>query len=141
MQHRNNRLKRKSRFFTCRFATIFIYQNKSYYFRPKTNTIDIYEQKHTLKYQNGLLVHSEKFDLNINSKEIIYFEYYPNGRLKRRKIEREPEPELKVTYVGSPGSNDMSYEYKFDKSGRIKKLYYIIGKEKYKIATYEYKEK
>ena len=75
--------------------TILVYQDKSYYFRPKTNTTDIYERIHTLKYQNSLLVHSEKFDLNRNEKEITYFEYYPNGKLKRRKIEREPEPEFK----------------------------------------------
>ena len=121
--------------------TVLIYQSKSYYFRPKTNTTDIYEEIHTLKYQNGLLVHSEIFDLDSNSKEITFFEYYPNGRLKRRKIEREPEPEFKVVYVGGPGSDEMFYEYKFDKSERIKKLYYIIGKKKYKIAIYEYNKR
>ncbi|MDR1879465.1 MAG: hypothetical protein LBQ78_00855 [Tannerellaceae bacterium] len=118
--------------------TILIYQHKSYYFRPKTNTTDIYEKIHTLKYQNGLLVYSEKFNPNENYKEMTFFEYYPNGRLKRRKIEREPEPEFSGMYVGSPGSDDESYEYKFDKSGRIKAFYCIIEKKKYKITTYKY---
>ena len=121
--------------------TILIYQHKSYYFRPKTNTIDIYEQRHTLKYQNGFLIQSEKFDLKENSKEITLFEYYPNGMLKRRKIEREPEPEFKGHYVGGPGSDDEYYKYKFDQSGRIRTFYRIIGKKKYKIATYEYDKK
>lgn len=121
--------------------SILIYQDKSYYFRPKTNTTDIYERIHTLKYQKGLLVRKEKIDLNRNEKEITYFEYYPNGRLKRRKIEREPEPELKGVYVGGPGSDDEFYEYKFDKWGRIKTFYRIIGKKKYKIATYKYNKK
>ncbi|MDR2083762.1 MAG: hypothetical protein LBP67_02050 [Bacteroidales bacterium] len=119
--------------------TILIYQDKSYYFRPKTNATDIYEQIHTLKYKNGLLIHSEKFDLDRNEKEITYFEYYPNGRLKRREIKREPES--KRTYSGGPGSDDEYYEYTFDESGRITTFYRIIGTEKYKIATYEYDKK
>ena len=93
-----------------------------------------------MTYKNGLLIHSEIFDVNRNSKEITYFEYYYDGKLKRRKIEREPEPEVKGTYVGGPGNDDMHYEYKLDKSGRIKTLYYIIEKKKYKIATYQYYE-
>ena len=120
--------------------TVLIYQDKSYFFRPKTNTTAIYEKIYTLKYQYGLLVHSEEFDIDENSKEITYFEYYPNGRLKREKIERVPE-DKDIVYVGGPGSDNMSYKYKFDKSGRVKKLYYIIRKKKYKIATYEYYKK
>ena len=121
--------------------TIFVYQHKSYYFRPKTNTIDVFERRYTLKYQNNLLVLSEEFDLNENSKETTHFEYFPNGMLKRRKIEREPEPEFKGYYVGGPGGDDEFYKYKFDKSGRVKTFYRIIGKKKYKIATYEYNKK
>ena len=121
--------------------TILIYRSKSYYFRPKTNTTDVYEKIYTLKYKNELLIRSEEFDLDENSKENTYFYYYPNGMLQRRKIEREPEPEFGVVYVGGPGSDDMSYKYKFDKFGRIKKLYYIIGKKRYKIATYKYYKK
>ena len=119
--------------------SILTYQDRSYYFRPKTNTTDIYERIHTLKYQNGLLVYSEEFDINREKKEMKYFEYYPNGMLKRRKIEREPE--LKGYYSGGPGSDDEFYEYEFDKSGRIKTFYRIIGKKKYKIATYKYNKK
>jgi hypothetical protein len=139
--HRNHRDSTVIQLIESKGDTILIYQHKSYYFRPKTNTIDIFEQRYTLKYQNDLLVMSEKIDLNRNEKEITYFEYYSNGRLKRRKIEREPEPELKGFYVGGPGSDDEFYEYKFDKSGRIKTFYRIIGKKKYKIATYEYNKK
>jgi hypothetical protein len=121
--------------------TILIYQHKSYYFRPKTNATAVFERRYTLNYQNDLLVLSEMFDLNENSKETTHFEYFANGMLKRRKIEREPEPEDKVNYVGGPGSDDEFYKYKFDKSGRIKTFYRIIGKKKYKIATYEYDKK
>lgn len=121
--------------------TILTYRDKSYYFRPKTNTTDVYERIHTLKYQNGLLVCTEKFDLDRNEKEITYFDYYPNGRLKRRKIERKPEPEFNAHYAGGPGSDDEFYEYKLDKLGRIKTFYRIIGKKKYKIATYKYMKK
>lgn len=118
--------------------SILIYQDKSYYCRPKTNTTDIYERIHILKYQKDLLVYKEKVDLNRNEKEITYYEYYPNDRLKRRKIEREPERELREVYIGGPGSDSEFYEYKFDKQGRIKTLYRIMGKRKYKIATYKY---
>lgn len=121
--------------------TCLIYQEKSYRFRPKTGLTDIYEKKYTLTYKNGLLIHSEIFNINNNSKEITYFEYYSNGKLKRRKIEREPEPEFKGVYAGGPGSDDMYYEYKLDKLGRIKTLYHIIEKKKYKIATYKYYER
>jgi hypothetical protein len=120
--------------------TCLIYQSKSYLFRPETGLTDIYETKHTLTYKNGLLIHSEIFDVNKSSKEITYFKYYSNVKLKRRKIEREPEPEVKGMYVGGPDSDDIYYEYKLDKSGRIKTLYYIIEKKKYKIATYQYYE-
>ena len=120
--------------------TCLIYQSKSYHFRPETGLTDIYKKKYTLSYKDGLLIRSEVFDINESSKEITYFEYYSNRKLKRRKIEREPEPEFKVTYVGAPGSDDMYYEYKLDKSGRIKTLYYVIGKKKYKIAKYQYGE-
>ena len=121
--------------------TVLVYQRMVHYFRPKTDTTVIYEETYTFKYQNGLLVRSQKFDVEEQKSEITYFEYYPNGMLKRRKIEHKPEPEFKGTYIGGPGSDDMSYKYKFDKFGRVKKLYYIIGKKKYKIAVYEYSEK
>ena len=116
--------------------TTLIYQKKSCYFRPRTNVTDIYEEKHTLNYKNGLLVSFEKIDEN--SRETTFLEYYSNRKLKRKKTEREPEEEF-IT-VGGPGGDDMIYEYKFDIFGRIKKLYYIIGEKKYKIATYEYRK-
>jgi len=109
-------------------ADTLIYQTKYSY--PKRMYI----------LKNGLLVYSE----NYSEGETTYFEYYPNGRLKRRKIEREPPiSELDAIdnmYVGGPGSDDEFYKYKFDKSGRIKTFYRIIGKKKYKIATYRYEE-
>jgi len=117
--------------------TTLIYQKKTYYFRPKRNVTDIYEEKHTLNYKNGLLISFEKIDES--RRATTYLEYYSNRKLKRKKTEREPEEEFVMT--GGPGGDDMVYEYKFDISGRIKKLYFIIGKEKYKIATYEYRKK
>jgi hypothetical protein len=108
--------------------TVLIYQQKRH----------DYIQRYILKYQNSLLVLFEEFDLDENSKTTTHFEYFSNGLLKRRKIEREPEPKLKMHYTGGPGSDDESYEYKFDKSGRVKTFYRIIEKKKYKIATYKY---
>jgi len=90
-----------------------------------------------LNYKNGLLVSFEKVDENRRATTSL--EYYSNGKLKRIKTEREPDEEFVV--IGGPGGDDMIYKYNFDKFGRIKKLYYIIGKKKYKIATYEYNKK
>lgn len=118
--------------------SILIYHEKSHYFRSKTNTTDVYEKTHTLKYQEDLLVRHEKRDLHNNQKEITYFEYYPNGRLKRRTIERDKKFVPEGYYMGVPGADDQYYEYKFDKVGRIKTLYLHINKIKYKIATYKY---
>lgn len=118
--------------------TCLVYQSKSYIFRPKTNTADVHEKRYTANYSDGLLIRLEAFDVDKNSKETTHYEYYPNGKLKRRKIERDPEPAFKVMYTGGPGGDDMYYEYKFDKSGRIRTLYHIVDAKRYKIATYRY---
>ena len=119
--------------------TILIYQLNNYYFREKSGTKDTLIEMKSLYYHNNLLIKLEEVDLNRNSKTTTQYEYFPNGLLKRRKIVREPEPELKGHYVGGPGSDDEFYKYKFAKSGRIRTFYKIVGDETYKIATYKYK--
>lgn len=114
--------------------TILIYQSKSYYFRPQTNTTDIYEKRYTLKYRDELLVHSEEFDLNRDRKEIAHFEYYPNGMLKRKKTEIEPKLQNTIGYFGG----EESYEYEFDKFGQVKIKYYLTREERYRSTTYKY---
>jgi len=118
--------------------SIFKYQEKAYYIRPKTGKTDIYETIYTLKYRNNLLISNEILDKENNSKEIKTYEYFDNGRLQRRVIERIPEPQLKGVYTGGPGSDDEYYKYKLDKLGRIVKFYRIINGKKYKIAVYRY---
>jgi len=73
-----------------------------------------------------------------NSKEIKTYDYYDNGRLKRRIIERIPKPEQKSFYLGGPGSDNEYYKYTFYSNGRIKKFYRIIEGKKCKIAVYKY---
>ncbi len=119
--------------------TLLIYNLKSYFLRIQTNTVVINEEIHTLKYQNGLLVYHEKLKVDENSKEKVSFEYYPNGRLKRRKLVRDPELEYEIVY-GGLGSDDMYYKYKLDRFGRIKKLYYIIDGKRHRVSTYRYKK-
>lgn len=75
-----------------------------------------------------------------NGTRTTYYQYFENGELKRRIIERDPEPELKGTFVSSPGSDDMSWEYDYDKKGRIKKSYSIVDGKKYKLEKYKYIE-
>lgn len=116
--------------------SILKYQRKAYTFIQKPDTsITI----HTLRFKNNLLLNSEIYDFDRNTKLIITYEYFDNGRLKRRKIERFPKPEDELGYIGGPGSDDEFYKYKTDSIGRIKRFYRIINNKKYKIATYSYK--
>lgn len=114
--------------------SILIYQEKLYRFRPQTNTTDIYEYRYTIKYQNDLVVLLERLNVDKNEKRITYYEYFPDGMLKRRKTERTPDP------VWEP-VDDMFYEYEFDKLGRVKTYYYIVGGQKHRGATYKYYKK
>jgi hypothetical protein len=118
--------------------TILIYKKRSYYFRPNKNMTDVYEEIYSFAYKNKLLTCFEIYDLNDNSKTITYYNYFPDGKLRRQKIERNPKPDVEVLYLGGTGSDDMFYEYKLDKEGRIQNLYYLVNKKKYKIATYKY---
>jgi len=118
--------------------SVLIYQEKAFYFRPKTGKTDVFEKIYTLKYRNKLLTSNEIYSKEKNSKEIKTYDYYDNGRLKRRIIERIPKPEQKSFYVGGPGSDNEYYKYTFDSNGRIKKFYRIIEGKKFKIAVYKY---
>jgi hypothetical protein len=116
--------------------TTLVYQTKSFYFRPKTNTTGIYETNYTLNYKNGQLVCLKTVDED--SKTTTFFEYYPDGKLKCRTIERESEEMVRIVWSGGHGADDMFFKYKLDRFGRIKTMYYIIKEKKYKIATYKY---
>ena len=118
--------------------SIIKYQEKTYYYRPKTGKTDVYETIYTLTYRNDLLIGNEILNKENNSKEIKTFEYDDNVRLKRRVVERIPRPELNGFYTGGPGSDDEFYKYKLDSKGRIKKYYKIINGKRYKIAVYYY---
>jgi len=118
--------------------TLLKYRERAFYYRPKTKTTDVYETHYILRYRGNYLISKEEFDKDKNSTEINKYEYYDNGRLKRRLIERIPKPEQKSFYVGGPGSDDESYEYKLDSQGRILKYYKIINGKKSKIAVYRY---
>jgi len=118
--------------------TILKYQEQTFYYRPRTKKTDVYETVYTLKYKDGLLISRDEFDKEQNSTKIKKYEYFENGRLKRRLIERIPELEEESVYVGGPGSDDEFYEYKIDSEGRIKVFYRIINEKKFKIAEYSY---
>ena len=117
------------------------YHEKAFYFRPKTGKTDIYETFYSLSFQNDLLINKEIFNKKENSVENKSYEYFENGRLKRRTIKRIPELKIKGVYTGGPGSDDEFYEYKLDSKGRIKTFYLIVNSKKYKIAVYKYFEK
>jgi hypothetical protein len=118
--------------------SVLMYQEKAFHYRPKTGKTDIYETIYTLRYRNRLLMSNEVHDKSDNSKKIQTYEYYDNGRLKRRTIERIPKPVENLLYVGGPGSDDERYKYTFDSKGRVKKFYRIIEGKKFKIAVYKY---
>jgi hypothetical protein len=119
--------------------SIFVYQEMNYYYRPKTGKSDLYETIYTLTNRKNQLIRNEILDKQNNSKEIETYEYYDDGRLMRRLIQRIPEPKLKSVYTGGPGSDDEYYKYKFDSKDRIKKFYKIIDGRRYKIAVYSFK--
>ncbi|MCU0378748.1 MAG: hypothetical protein MUC78_10870 [Bacteroidales bacterium] len=118
--------------------TLLKYQEQAFYYRPKTDKTDVFKTVYTLRYRNGLLISKEKYDQQNNSTEFLKYEYFGNGRLKRRLLERIPEPKIQDVYLGGPGSEDESYKYNLDSEGRIKVFYRIINGKKYKIAAYSY---
>jgi hypothetical protein len=118
--------------------TLLKYQEQAFYYRPKTKKTDVLKTVYTLRYQNGLLISNEKYDQQNNANELLKYEYFGNSRLKRRLIERIPEPKIKEVYIGGTGSDDEFYNYKLDSEGRIKVFYRIINGKKYKIAVYCY---
>jgi len=118
--------------------TLLKYQEQAFYYRPKTKKTDVFKTVYTLRYRNGLLISKEKYDQQNNATELLKYEYFDNGRLKRRLTERIPVPEMEGAYLGGPGSDDESYKYKLDPQGRIKVFYRIINGKRYKIAVYSY---
>lgn len=118
--------------------TLLRYQEKTFYYRPYNKKTDVQEIIYTLRFKNGLLISSEEFDEEENSKEIIQCEYYNNGRLKRKVIEGIPEGSIKGIYEGVPESADETYKYKLDSKGRIEKLFRIVNGKKYKIIDFRY---
>jgi len=121
--------------------SILVYKEMNYYYRPKTRKSDVYETIYTLTFRENLLAKKEILDKQDNSKEIRTYEYFDNGRLKRRAITRIPEPEIKGIYTGGPGGDDEYYKYKIDTKDRIKRFYRIINGKGYKIAVYTYDKK
>jgi hypothetical protein len=120
--------------------TLLKYQEQAFYYRPKTNVTDVFQTYYTLRFKNDQLISKETFNKEENSTEIEKYEYYKNGLLKRRLIERIPQPEHEPVYVGGPGSDDEYYKYKLDAVGRIKVYYLIVNKKKFKIAEYRYEK-
>jgi len=101
---------------------------------------NIVEEKNILTYQDRLLMKKEEITSD-KKKEITSYEYYNNGKLKRRTITREPKPEFQDVYVGAPGSDDQSYSYTYDREGRVKRLFTIIGDKTYKLSASRYENK
>lgn len=121
--------------------SILKYQEKAYYFRPATGKTAVYENEYILRYKNGLLISNCIINKEDNSKKIKTFEYFEDGRLKRRLIKRLPKPQQEDFYWGGPGGDDEYYKYKLDTKGRVRKFYRIINDNRYKIATYRYNER
>lgn len=119
--------------------TLLTYIEKNYYYRPKTKTSDVYQTTYNLKYKTGLLIKKEILNNEAKSKETRKYEYFENGRVKRRRIETQPKPIIKSHYSGGPGGNDELYKYKYDSQERVKAFYKVTNGKRYKIATYKYK--
>jgi hypothetical protein len=120
--------------------SIFNYQCIDYHYRVDKNLLETFEKNYILTFKEGLLIKKEEFEPSNKCMTITIFEYYNNGKLKRRTIERIPDPEIKSVYVGGPGADDMSYEYKYDSFGRVIEYFIIIEGRKYKMTEYKYKK-
>ena len=118
--------------------SLYVYEETSYHFRKKSNKNWSHSTIHEIIKDNYGLNRKWIKD-NKERKVITNYEYYQNGKIKRRTITRIPEYEIEETYLGGPGSDDQSWEYKYDKKGRVKVVYAIVGNKKYKIAKYKYK--
>jgi hypothetical protein len=88
-----------------------------------------------LHYADSLL--TKQAVVNSDSREVTDYEYYSNGKLKRRIIQRTPALKGAV-YTGAPGSDDQSYKYTYDPTGRVKNLYTIVNDKTYKLAHHNY---
>jgi hypothetical protein len=118
--------------------SILTYQSISYNYLEDKKINNKVENTHILTYQNNLLTQLEFIDTD-NSKTITIYTYFENGRLKRRVIQRIPEPPYKIAYAGGPGSDDQSFKYIDNKAGRVKKEYTIVENKTYKLAKYNYR--
>ena len=118
--------------------TTFIYQSVHYNPKTKPDSICCYKEMRFLTFRDGLLVKDKRLDLQDKSEETTSYEYFTNGKLKRRVIEREPKSKFDGIYIGGPGSNDMSFDYVLDKAGRPTKSYTTTRGKRYKQVTYKY---
>lgn len=115
--------------------SVLTYQQISYYQQGR-NANQSFERTYILTYQDRLLVKKE--EITAEKKETTCFEYYNNGKLKRRIITRDPEPEQPGYYTGAPGGDDQSYSYTYDREGRVKRLFTSIGDKTYKLSSSRY---
>ena len=86
----------------------------------------------------GQLIRSETKQLGSTGTNTTQYIYNDSGELKRRIITRNPKPEMEIVYTGWPGSDDMSWEYEYDKKGRLRTLYSIVNGRKTKLEEYKY---
>jgi len=116
------------------------YSKREFYYRPTTGNIDTYSYEVSLVFNSvNQVIFKREVHIQNTTIEITKYEYNSNGLLSRRVINRIPEPELEIVYVGGPGSDDMRYEYTYYGNGLPKKLYGIIEGNKYILAEYRYK--
>lgn len=115
------------------------YSYNQYFYRPKTGRVDAYFYEYSLVFNSDQQVVFKKIiDNQKATTEITEYYYNNNGELSRRIITRIPEPEHEIVYVGGPGSDDMRYEYSYDRNGLIKRMYCIVEERKFKLAKYHY---
>ena len=120
-------------------STIYRKVNEHYWTHRDTTNYDTIIVVLILDEHDNI-IEQKKEDIESGEIEITKYRYYDDGTLQRRTIERIPEPELEIIYTGGPGSDDMKYEYKYDRKKRIKKLFTIVDGKKYKLAKYKYYE-
>ena len=116
------------------------YQRILYHYLPDRKLNNRVVETYTFTYDNNLLTNQK--NINSDSSTVVTkYEYYNNGKLKRRIIERlyKNKPRIIGMYVGGPASDDQSYSYSYDKNDRVTEDFTTVNGKTYKIASYHYK--
>jgi hypothetical protein len=105
---------------------------------PRSTEYSIYEFHTVIRNAEGHVIRHLIENPAEGTRQTREFVYFENGLLKKETVKRIPEPETPPVYVGGPGADEVYFEYKLDKKGRLITIYTVIGGVKRKVTTSKY---